>query len=389
MNTDIQQQTMMRKPSRISGLLLYGLSLLMICNSLTYQNSRISRIILFLTTVLLTICTAVMLFQRGSISREYVIAVVVIIIGAVNSIINGSGFGTIVNYANLILLLVYFSTFGISQRQKDVTQSLVIIAILTLLIIFSAQNPVSTYYESIFPSLNDNVLNPNTVGLLYFFLLVYSIILVNKMPFSIPLKYFVKIVLFAMIFYLSWPTGARTSVVATGLFFVADILNVIPSKRNPVVLQRLYVVGLVATLLFTLFYMFLHKITNGNFEILGKNLFTGREVVWQEAYDLLKDNWLIGYDNHYAFLNGRVLNVHNSMLGVWIVLGIIPLIYCIKCIGDGFLMIAKSSRSRTTMYALFAMLFIMIFETLLTDSDFYLYFVLLFLVSNKERGYDT
>lgn len=389
MNVGIEQPITKNKPSRAGGFLLYGLSLLLIANSLTYHNSRIGKIILILTGVLIFITTVIVLLQRGSFNKKYLLGVFGILVGGINTIINGSGFGSILTYANLIMMLLYFSLFSVTPRQKDNMFNLIIISILIVLITYSNQNEINTLYYSIIPGNTDQSINPNTVGILYFFLFIYAIFKINKMPFSLPLRCFVKIVIFGIILYLSLDTGARTSVMAMCLFFLADFFNFIPPKYNSNTLKSLYVFGLIVTLVFTFFYMYLHQVTDGTFEIFGKNLFTGREVVWQEAYDILKDNWLFGYDNSYAFFNGRVQSAHNSLLGIWFVLGIIPLICCIKHLSDGFLSVAKSSNSRTTMIALFACLFIMTFETLLSDDDLYIYFALLFVLSNEERGYDT
>jgi O-antigen ligase len=117
--------------------------------------------------------------------------------------------------------------------------------------------------------------------------------------------------------------------------------------------------------------------------VYGKNFFSGRQGVWQEALDLIQENFFFGNDNSYMF-NNKMASAHNSLLALLFMFGIVPTIIAIVVMFRTY----KYAAQRGTPLAIkliFCCIFIMTFETLLTDANTYYYFALLFLPEGTKE----
>ena len=60
--------------------------------------------------------------------------------------------------------------------------------------------------------------------------------------------------------------------------------------------------------------------------IMGKSLYTGREIIWSNMYDALSENvvnWFFGLGSDVSLWGDRTLNVHNNYFAVIVDFGVI------------------------------------------------------------------
>lgn len=368
---------------------MFLLPVLMMINNLFYKRALVEDCVLAITTVLTfallsMVCLLPYHNSQAIKVRSWISVTVGIVLGIVSTVANSSGYGSVVQYANLVLLLSFYLVYPISKTQRRILFAEGIASIAVVLIIFSGLNEIDRLYYSIIPGWQVESINPNTVGLLYFFLFALVVLLLEDVKKSfLRLPIIFAAWLGAIYFtHLSQSRAALTTVLIFGIVvFVASFIKV---RRYPA--PWLVLLGLALTVGITIFYIFLYRHTNGNVVILGKNLFTGREDIWQEIYGILSDHWLLGYNNRYMLWEGRLNSAHNALLGVWFTLGLIPTLVVCERIAAAFEKKPLGRLSRDAVLAIFASMILMCVETVLTDSMLYFYFVLFFLrISDSER----
>lgn len=176
------------------------------------------------------------------------------------------------------------------------------------------------------------------------------------------------------------------------LFFV--LLMSIPQKcwRNSFFYRGLCVFLTVGSLLFVWGYTFLWKMIPGNqVMVLNKQLFSGREKIWDELWELFEGHIMTGIGTGVKLQSWPVLNVHNAMYHILVIYGVIVfllvLIYSIKKM---FLMQEKIIGVRYRQCALFG-IFAVCFESF-TESDLvwvfqmFVWTFLLVIVNSEPEG---
>ena len=123
--------------------------------------------------------------------------------------------------------------------------------------------------------------------------------------------------------------GGRSSLIGAVLYTLYFIFRNKADKLPRKWLIGLFLALCVGAVLFAYFYaVILYKWVGDDFRILGKGLFTGRQVIWGTAFEELKSNWLIGIGNTLDspfIVNGHLGadNAHNQILGYWACFGIV------------------------------------------------------------------
>ncbi len=370
-----------------AGMLL--LPLLMFVNNLFYKHSKVEDFVLAITMVLAfaLLSMACLLPYRNSPSvkiRSWISLAIGIAFGVISTVANSSGYGSVVQYADLVLLLSLYLVYPVSKALQRILCVEGIASIAVILIIFSGLNEIDRLYYSIIPGWQVESINPNTVGLLYFFLFALVVLLLEDVKNSfLRLPIIFAAWLGAIYFtHLSQSRAALATVLVFGI--AVFVTSFVIKLRNPA--PWLVLLGLALTVGITIFYIFLYRHTDGNVVVLGKNLFTGREEIWQEIYGILSDHWLLGYNNRYMLWEGRLNSAHNALLGVWFTLGLIPTLVVCERIAAAFEKKPLGRLSRDAELAIFASMILMCVETVLTDSMLYFYFALFFLrISDSER----
>ena len=150
--------------------------------------------------------------------------------------------------------------------------------------------------------------NPNLTGIILSG--VFCLLLVNMTQ-----KHrAIQIVSLIILFYLTYLTGARSALIST-LFLV--VYYIFLSKRKlPNALIR---VVMLIPIAFPLIYIWLFK-QLGYATFLGKPLFSGREIMYVDMYEMLKRNPMRLL---FGDMNTKFANAHNAPFSVLLTLGVI------------------------------------------------------------------
>lgn len=215
--------------------------------------------------------------------------------------------------------------------------------------------------------------NPNGLGIfLFLFFMLFSVI--NSLKPDLFTRTF-KVIAVAVIFFLLYKCGSRTSLAASVLF---------------IIFSRVFKVSPFLGLLGFILFLALVEYVSNNLTsiIIGLRLQdyfrletledgSGRYLAWNFAWDKIQDFLIFGggFGNdehimrqHYAYLNsqGHHGGVHNSYLTMWFNVGIIGLLIYFRSF---FLVFLKGAKRVPVSYAImFAVLFAVMYESWLNGS---------------------
>jgi O-antigen ligase len=144
---------------------------------------------------------------------------------------------------------------------------------------------------------------------------------------------------------------------------------------------------MILSIAFTFVYILLYE-NFSNLTILGKRLFTGREIVWTSAFEHIKNSFLIGNGTDVVLDTvggGTTVSAHNMLLSLWYTLGLVPVgttvfFFVNKLKGKEGAVVDKISQ-----LAFIATLFVCFFESFYTDPNIQIFF-LLFLINNIKSN---
>ena len=104
---------------------------------------------------------------------------------------------------------------------------------------------------------------------------------------------------------------------------------------------------------------------HGNFYFLGKDLFTGRQLIWAEAFKCLRGHWLFGIGNSLETYMGEGTNLHNQILGYLTLYGVPIAIIYIILLSNAVMKVYRPTKRNYAVAFIIAMLILCYFETAL------------------------
>ena len=154
------------------------------------------------------------------------------------------------------------------------------------------------------------------------------------------------------------------------------------NKKN---IKHIVIFLTVAGLLITLVYIYMYRYLS-DFYIFGKNLYTGRQKIWMEAWELIRGNLIFGYSNKHLYCNYFV-NAHNSYIALLGNLGLVPFLlfgyFMARVFSDKYIL------DHRMVTAFFMFMVVAMFETLYTETDLMFIIFLLPYLAKKELKIDT
>lgn len=383
MNQIIKQQINQRRTIWTMAVVIFigCLNLLLLANSSFSQ-----------TTLLLQLCCLFIAFALNCYSTKYLVLVfITCVLCAINSIVNGSGFGSVVNFINLILLFAILGCTYLNPKSLKRFDLLSFILLIIILVIYSKKQGI----EYISRLNSASIMNPNGYATIVLSCGMLANIIISR--FKIKTN-FMRLVLafasFAVFAIILYKTGARTSL---GCYLIYEVLClfyfVFYKRHNRRFKDKTVLKGIVFSLFISFavvgIYLLLYKVLDADFMILGKKLFSGRQNVWNDAFEQIKNNLIFGISNHYKFV-GIYLNAHNGFIAVLAYFGIIPFLLFIYIICKSFSAKPSENGFNYNVYKCFAIaifFFVSTFESFILDGTFY--FLMLPFLLNKEKDNDT
>lgn len=242
--------------------------------------------------------------------KNYLLYVLFVLFIAFSCLFNNTGIGSIFNILNMFLLFLISDNIRVSKICIKIIK--LIIPICYILFIFS----------------NHNFLNPNFVGYIY---LLYFIIITNLYGFKTKksLNFLFSIIILIITLYYGNKYQCRTAQIMSILYFI--IKNFISQKVFKISILKKY---LPITLTFGsivcayVYVSFWKKNVAVDLSMFAeKKLFSGRNLIWNECFDLIKQKPFFGVGSHQQLNSHFTYALHNSMMMVVTTYGIPVFIY--------------------------------------------------------------
>ncbi|MCH5154156.1 MAG: O-antigen ligase family protein [Clostridiales bacterium] len=229
-----------------------------------------------------------------------------------------SGLTRALYLCSILLNLVIYKQFKLSGSEKKKIYWFFTVVVFAMLLNGTTKDGV-----------DDNKINPNTCGLLLMLLFSMSIVRYHKT------KGLVNLVIALLSFGLQFVYQSRTAMLGCICFILLLFMfcrrkQYCLSKSAGYVMLFFSLIGLLAAYWYS-GYLF-EKIGRGNVTIFGKDLFTGRQYIWNLAFESVKDHLWFGVGSDFntdlavAQNNNALVNVHNQSLGILTSFGIIAFV---------------------------------------------------------------
>ena len=196
------------------------------------------------------------------------------------------------------------------------------------------------------------------------------------------------VALSGMAVYYIWISASRTAIIAVFTFWILFFL-----KQKPFGNKEFYyltVMLLILSCLFPIIYIALANKFTG-VTVLGKSLFSGRQDVWQSAFEIIKKHPFFGSANEVMLrdVSGKLtVSTHNMMLGFIKMFGIIPSLTIVLQLVNNNSNVSFGFRMKIPQFAFLATMPCIFFESFYTNSHLYMLFAL-FLLEFERKEVET
>lgn len=290
-------------------LLMFGLSYSMVLSKplIDLLGQYVLYILGFLSIFLFCL-------NRKMYSTQFLFFSVVVLSLIISLMYTQGGIGSAIAFILPFLLLSGLQYISLTSFDEKAIRILSIFMIV-FLFIRSFSYDLNWWYD------RDTIMNPNTLAQFSVFAYTYfASFFTSKTKLTKVLSLvLLTISAFACINYSS--RGALVALITYGLGLI--LINKINKKK----IILCFVVLVILSTLFPFLYLYLYE-NNEVATILGKPLFTGREVIWERLLNKLNDNptkWFLGLGSNVD-IGKDVLNVHNTPFSIIVDFGILGFI---------------------------------------------------------------
>ena len=184
--------------------------------------------------------------------------------------------------------------------------------------------------------------------------------------------------------YLLYLVGCRTAIGAMAMFVVLECMKRKPFSYKQ--LRWLVILVMLMNVVIVPVYISVAEM-NADVMLLGKNLFSGREYVWQSAWEHFVNSPWIGNGAMVAFAGpNKTVNAsaHNTVLNIMCTLGILPAASFVFMLGRRLVSTRHYAYNRVAQFAFLSSLVLSLFESFYVDSHFFIFFLILLLPVYSE-----
>lgn len=256
--------------------------------------------------------------KSSFISKHSILVLFVLLISFINLFNHGLGSGI----GSLIVLAKFAFSYSIIENvviTKGDFKRLVFFSFVSLLI---------------FPFSNHGDLNPNTLGSFIFLIGFIMVLPIRERKIQ---NLFFFFLFYISAIYFAFFYECRTALLS---IFLSFVLLLTPSKllSNKIVYSSLLGILIIGNILYVHFYIYASSATSVDTELLEtysnkvsetKKIYSGRQYIWQEALDTFHDSPLLGVGSKVEFSGYGSMNLHNSLMNIYVVHGAIVGILCI------------------------------------------------------------
>lgn len=319
-----------------------------------------------LICIFLFLCTMVN-FNTVIKRRDWVIFITTIVLLFLSLLKNGS-YGVVIIYLNMCMFLVLLNNVSFTLRQVQLVRILTIVLLVSLITTLTFRWKYGTLF--VYDGF-DNI-NLNTYGILLlvlYFNVVSLIGLFVKKKMVMDVAFVVATV---VALYYIWQSECRSAIISV-LFMVGVMFIKRVNYRK--ILFLLVLAGVLVPILYISSYEIL-----GNFQLLGKSFYTGREAVWLHTWEIIKSSPILGSgtSERIVISIGEITDsAHNIYLAFWKTLGLAPTLLFVWCLLNGRHVDDMTPHNVLSKKAFLACMVVSLVETLLNDANYNFLFMML------------
>ena len=331
--------------------------------------------------LLLGICSVVFVFEIGICEVDLLetVSVIAFLLFSMLSItINHSGMGVLIQFIWPLVLILFFRHAELTDRHT------IRISLLMLITWIIGIASTARYTDAYFRGFHSNGflpegINPNTAAFIItvtcFFITIWS----ERTQYSIPTKVF----LYTLTAFAVYHTRSRSSLIAFVIVVLTEIFlkKKISHSKAIAIILAISIVLIGTAFPFVYVNVYQDKTVETDVEIMGKNVFSGREDIWIHVQNYLRANksaylWGIGY-NTDLYSRGS-FNLHNAYLQLFAQYGalvlILYMIYILYLISKWFGTRRCISDQQFACYkVVLFILIVSVSETILSYTPFLIY----------------
>ena len=365
----------------LNKLLLGVLSVMPTVALINSSNIMFSKMVLIIELLLLLAMTVI---NHKAITKKELIILMLNLFSLVMTLSSHSAFGSAVMFINALLCFKIFNNIVVERRTFISIH--IINGVLISLYVFLIKRPL--YTGNTIADAFNNRINTNMISILYLCAFLHLACVILSV---IDKKGACWILLMIPSFIYGeniWFYESRSAMISMIAFVILVI--VASKKKLPYIkYKKICTITLVASLAFPFIYLAIFKMI-GISELFGKGI-GSRSVVWRNCIDLIKQYPIWGNGNDMLVVmnvNGKLsYSMHNTLLSLWKVLGIIPtvtfIIFCVQHDNQEY----DDKRNIIAQITFISTLPVCFFESFLTEELLYMAF-LPFLITNVKEIVD-
>ena len=324
----------------------------------SFLNDEIGYLSVFLAFVSAVVTFVAVILVHKSLTRLInAFGALLIVAFAVSFFIHGSGFEYICNTLTVLGLMAVLPYTKL--KWKAITLFTACFAFYGLLLILFA------------PKFGENKtelmdVNTNTSSFVMFYLMCIMFALAGRSKHKLICFIAAIIALSCQFLFVGRSTLIGTVIVLFCLIF-RKIFNRVSNKT----VRNLQIALCILAIAFAYFYAVIlyNAVGHGAIVIFGKDIFTGRQIIWSEAFERIEEHLLFGIGNVLTAGNyvGTV-NIHNQMLGYLVCFGLIATVFIVVLIGLLTARIYERKQSNLSVALISAAIIMSYFETMFYAS---------------------
>ncbi|MBQ4104655.1 MAG: O-antigen ligase family protein [Clostridia bacterium] len=308
--------------------------------------------------------------------RDWLIFIIAIIL-LLMSLLKNRSFGVVITYLNMCMFLILLNNLSFTLRQVQIIRVLTIVLLGALISTFRFRwkYGVLWVYDGY-----DNI-NLNTYGILLLVLYFNVVSLIGLLVKKRWLRDVAFVVATVVALYYIWQTECRSAIIS--ILFLVGIMF-IERVNYKKILFLLVLAGALVPIIYISSYEVL-----GDFQFLGKSLYTGREVVWLHTWEIIKNAPILGSGTSESLVIsiGEITDsAHNIYLAFWKTVGLAPTLLFVWCLLNGRHVDEMTPHNVLSKKAFLACMVVSLVETLLNDANYNFLFMMLLMEVDENSA---
>lgn len=308
--------------------------------------------------------------------RDWLIFIIAIIL-LLMSLLKNRSFGVVITYLNMCMFLILLNNLSFSLRQVQIIRVLTIVLLGALISTFRFRwkYGILWVYDGY-----DNI-NLNTYGILLLVLYFNVVSLIGLIVKKKLVRDIAFVIATVVALYYIWQTECRSALISVFFLVVIIFIERVNYKK---ILFLLVLAGVIVPIVYISSYEIL-----GNFQFLGKSLYTGREVVWLHTWEIIKDAPILGSGTSESLVIsiGEITDsAHNIYLAFWKTIGLAPTLLFVWCLLNGRHVDDMTPHNVLSKKAFLACMVVSLVETLLNDANYNFLFMMLLMEVDENSA---